>query len=362
MGGDLPGLRQIRMARIDDLTVVEVTAMRFSDLAPVFTLDGKHLAFLSARSFDPVIHAYSFDMSFPGAYRPFLVPLAATTPSPFDAEPGGRPTQPASASDDDEPPTTVVDVEGLEQRLRPFPVQAARYSSLRAVRGGVVWLRRPPVGELGDDRPDLEAEPTRGVLEHFDLSRRRCETVAEAADEVWVSGDGKRLVVQDKDELMVRPATPHPMPGAEESAREYDQFTVDLSRVRADVRPGSEWQQAFDETWRLMRDHYWRPDMGGLDWDAIRERYRPLVGRLGSHSELVDLLWEMQGELGTSHAYVIPPPNQNGVARKPGQLGADLRRDDDGTWRIDRVLPGESSDPRARSPLLAPGAGVRAGD
>jgi tricorn protease len=45
-----------------------------------------------------------------------------------------------------------------------------------------------------------------------------------------------------------------------------------------------------------------------------------------------------------------------------GQLGADIVRDETGRWLVDRVLPGESSDPRARSPLEAPGVVVRAGD
>jgi tricorn protease len=45
-----------------------------------------------------------------------------------------------------------------------------------------------------------------------------------------------------------------------------------------------------------------------------------------------------------------------------GKLGADLSRDGAGRWLIDRVLPGESSDPVARSPLQAPGVVVRAGD
>ena len=45
-----------------------------------------------------------------------------------------------------------------------------------------------------------------------------------------------------------------------------------------------------------------------------------------------------------------------------GQLGADLSRDPAGRWVVDRVLPGESSDPRARSPLAAPGVAVRPGD
>ena len=152
------------------------------------------------------------------------------------------------------------------------------------------------------------------------------------------------------------------IPGLSDAIPDPDHVTVDLSRVRVDAQPVSEWRQSFDETWRLMRDHYWRADMGGVDWEAIRDRYRPIVDRLGCHSDLVDLLWEMQGELGTSHAYVIPPPDQSAADRKPGLLGADLRPDDDGAWRVERVIPGESSDPRARSPLLAPGAGVRAGD
>jgi tricorn protease len=45
-----------------------------------------------------------------------------------------------------------------------------------------------------------------------------------------------------------------------------------------------------------------------------------------------------------------------------GQLGADVSRNAAGRWVVDRVLPGESSDPGARSPLEAPGAGVGPGD
>jgi tricorn protease len=45
-----------------------------------------------------------------------------------------------------------------------------------------------------------------------------------------------------------------------------------------------------------------------------------------------------------------------------GQLGADISRDAVGRWLVDRVLPGESSDPRARSPLEAPGVAAGPGD
>lgn len=363
MGGDMEGLSRIRMARVDDLHVVDVTTERFADFAPVFTRDGRHLAFLSVRSFDPTYDAYVFDLSFPNGCRPHLVPLAATTPSPFDAELDGRAADETKETDQrQEVEPTVVDVEGLEQRVRPFPVPAGRYRSLHAVKDGVVWLREPLSGELGDDRPTLDDDRPRPTLERFDLARRRVDVLAEPVDEVYVSGDGTRLVVEDLGTLRVLPSSPSGHGDADGRDDQETRFDVDLARVRIRVDPGAEWLQMFDEAGRLMRDNYWRADMGGVDWPAVLARYRPLVDRIGSHDDLVDLLWEVQGELGTSHAYVLPASAGHDPTGTQGLLGADLRRDDDGVWRIARVLAGESSDPRARSPLLAPGVGVREGD
>src|SRR6185295_2236249 len=78
------------------------------------------------------------------------------------------------------------------------------------------------------------------------------------------------------------------------------------------------------------------------------------------------LMWETVAELGTSHAYIVPAGQDfRGSGPGPaavGLLGADISRDPAGRWVVDRVLPGESSDPRARSPLEAPGAGIGPGD
>ncbi|HEY5986031.1 MAG TPA: peptidase S41, partial [Streptosporangiaceae bacterium] len=51
------GASQIRLARLADGTVTDVTPPRFDDTSPAFTLDGKYLAFLSNRAFDPVYDA-----------------------------------------------------------------------------------------------------------------------------------------------------------------------------------------------------------------------------------------------------------------------------------------------------------------
>lgn len=63
-------LRHLKLANTADLSVTEATPLRFRDYAPAFTLDGKHLAFLSARSFDPVYDEHVFDLAFVGARGP----------------------------------------------------------------------------------------------------------------------------------------------------------------------------------------------------------------------------------------------------------------------------------------------------
>src|SRR4029077_8640130 len=107
-------LHRIRLARIADHQIIDVTAGRFADSAPVFTSDGLYLAFISRRSFDPVYDEQTFDLSFPLGSRPYLVPLAAEPPSPFGPLPGGRPPgqdPPAPDKDkdkDDAPERTEV--------------------------------------------------------------------------------------------------------------------------------------------------------------------------------------------------------------------------------------------------------------
>ncbi|WP_372697861.1 PDZ domain-containing protein [Arthrobacter sp. JSM 101049] len=353
---------------------IEATDGRFRDHAPSFTPDGKYLAFLSDRSFDPLYDTHGFDLSFPASTKPFLIALDDRTPSlygpgvygqgttgeaasgettstvPTIDPAGGQPTG-TSGGDAPAPQTTVVS-EGLPSRLFAAPVPQGRYESLVAVAGGLLWLSDVSTGVTGDGRaPDAAAEAKH--LERFDHETQQTSILLEAAESFAVSGDGKRLVAVNDGTVR---AVPTDRPAEKDSPDAQD---VDLGRIRVRLDPPAVWAQAFDEAWRLQRDFYWVEDMAGQDWDAIAETYRPLVDGLGGHDDLVDLLWELHGELGTSHAYVTPMPSTDG--ERQGLLGADLEFVD-GQWRIADVLAGESSDPQAYSPLAAPGVGVRAGD
>ena len=349
-----------------------LTKGQFNDFSPTFTPDGKHLCFLSSRTIDPTYDELAFDLSFTNSVRPWLVPLSAAEPAPFGPAADGWPiSEPADKDDDkatdDKPaegeaaggeakevePGIEFDVEGFEDRMVAFPVPSGRYGSLAATKEGLIWRSYKSIGELGAGRAGVDGE-VKDSIEHFSFRTRKLTVLVDAADGAAVSGDGERMVVRNGDEVWVQSAD---QPADDDDAKVH----VDLSRLRREVDPVAEWRQMFEENARLMRDHYWRDDFDGTDWDAAVARYRPLLGEITTHSDLVDVLWETVGELNTSHAYVSAPPLLDDAPRV-GFLGAEYARNAKGEVVVRRVLPGESSDPSARSPLRAAGVAVEAGD
>ena len=141
------GLSQVVLVRLEDGEAVPVTEGRFRDADPVFTLDGKHLAFLSLRSFDPIYDEHAFDLTFPASWRPFLVPLGARTPSPFGASPDGRPVSPEDDKPEDPPALDASDPgdeteEAPARRRRRRTKARPRWSSTS--RGSPpAWCRSP---------------------------------------------------------------------------------------------------------------------------------------------------------------------------------------------------------------------------
>lgn len=337
-----------------------LTRGQFNDFSPAFSVDGRFLYFLSSRTIDPTYDELGFDLSFTHTVRPWVIPLRAEDQVPFGPLADGwnisEESEPKRGEEDDKgeedkPEAIIFDLDGAEDRMVALPVSSGRYVDLQTTSGGVLW-RRPSeyTGVLGAGR--VGGDEHKDSIEFYDVSKRRLTVVVEGCDSAAVSGDGKQLVVRSSDEVWVQPA--------EAKAEDEDKVTVDLSRLRLKINPRDEWRQMFDENARLMRDHYWREDMDGVDWQAITSAYRPIVERLATHDDLVDLLWETVGELNTSHAYVIPP--HDGDSAGQGWLGAEFGRNAKGEITIERILAGESSDPGARSPLRAAGVAAKVGD
>ena len=339
-------LARIRLARVADGFTVDVTDGRFVDSDPVFTADGLYLAFLSRRTFDPVYDAHSFDLSFPFGARPYLVPLAAHTLSPFGPQPGGRPVGAGENSKDaPERVPLTVDTDGISSRVVAVPVDEARYHGLAAVKGGLVWLRYPLSGVLGDGVADPDDAHPRPALERFDLRKREASVLTSEVSWFAVSGDGARLVIGDEHKVRVVPSDRKVDNGSSDEA-----VTVDLSRARFLADPAALWPHAYAEFGRLLRRDFWTADMSGVDWDGVLDEYRFLLDRVRSSAEFGDLLWEVAAELGTSHAYVMP--SSTFTARRSA---ASPRRCSARTWPARRTAAGSwSGCCRASRPTRTP--------
>ena len=206
-----------------------------------------------------------------------------------------------------------MDLDDIGERIVPFPVPAGRLEHLRAVKAGFLWTDAPVSGELGESRePDGDIRPS---VQLWDFAKRKRVELTEHVDAVYVAADGKALVLRDGSDLRVVPSDRKADDGGD------DVIKVDLDRIRLTVDPPAEWAQELDETGRLMGEHYWIEDMAGIDWAAEVDKYRPLIDRIGSRDDLSDLLWEVNGETGSSHAYEIAAGAEAGPAAAAGLPG-----------------------------------------
>lgn len=353
-----------------DGTVREVVEPRFANGAPDFDPKGRYLYFISYRTFDPVSDSLQFEASFPKGGRPYLVTLRADVPSPFvpRARPVGSGSPDKSGESDESAKqggtTTAaevrIDFDGITDRVLAFPVDEGRYEQVVGLDGKVLLVSSPVEGqlshlELGDSGP---ADAT---IAGYDLTELKYEVLIEQGGPVAVSADRKAMAYRSGDRLRVLPAGKAPSADAGDKPGRASGW-VDLQRVRVAIDPGAEWRQMFTEAWRLQRDHFWVPDMSGVDWAAIRDRYAPIADRVATRSDFSDLIWEMQGELGTSHAYEVGGDYRPTPQWQLGNLGADIGRDDSGRWRIEHIARGDSWDSSSASPLASPGLRVAEGD
>src|SRR5260370_18673341 len=66
-------------------------------------------------------------------------------------------------------------------------------------------------------------------------------------------------------------------------------------------------QAAFDEVWETVRDRFYDSRLHGLDWRAIRDRYRPQAASARSPEDLAIAINAMLAELGASHTHFFTP-------------------------------------------------------
>lgn len=347
----------------------QVTEPTLQDVAPSFDPEGKYLYFLSYREYDPVYDNLHFDLSFPRGVRPYLVTLQKETENPFIK----LPKAPKSMKDFMEkfnsdahkqgeeanaPKGITIDFDGITRRLLPFPVPEGRYSQVKGAKGKVFFVNHQPQGSLSRN---IYAEPTpSGVLDCYDFETMKTENFVGGVSEIELLPETDALIYRSGQRLRVISTANKPDPSKESGG---DSGWIDLSRPKISVLPSQEWRQMYREAWRLQRDYFWTEGLLGLNWPNIYTLYLPLLDKIGTRAEFSDLIWELQGELGTSHAYEIGGDYRPSPHYAQGFLGADMAWDEsDNAWHVRHIARGDSWSEQFGSPLDRAGVNIAEGD
>lgn len=360
----------IKLCRIDSGDTAFATRRVLRDRSPAFDPEGKYLYFIGHRDFDPVYDALQFDLGFPRGTRPYAIALRKDVPSPFVPRP--KPPESKAAAqkkaeaerEAEGPPAVEIDLDGIAERVIAFPVPEGRYGRVQGVAEKALFSSFPVEGTRNHDWFDTTPK-AKGTLESYDFETQKQERLVEGISDFSIGRDHKTLLYRAAERLRVLKAGEKPPEKKDDNADKPGRHGgwIDLDRVKVSVNPAAEWRQMFQEAWRLQREHFWTEDLSGVDWELAHGRYLPLVDRVSTRSEFSDLIWELQGELGTSHAYEFGGEYRRGPNYQQGHLGVDWVYDRAAeAYRIGHIVQGDVWDANATSPLNGPGTNVQPGD
>ena len=196
----------------------------------------------------------------------------------------------------------------------------------------------------------MERRDGKTRLMHFDHKEREAKSIVDDLSAYDLSANGKSLLLGKSGNWRI----------ANASGKEGKKLAIAGFRVK--VEPREEWEQILREAWRIHRDYFYDPEMHGVDWAAMWDRWSAFLPHVQHRSDLSLLLSEMAGELACGHNYVSggdrPDPAPGAAV---GLLGCDVAVTGD-RYRISHIYRGQNWNPSLRAPLTAPGVDVNVGD
>jgi tricorn protease len=244
------------------------------------------------------------------------------------------------------PAKTVIDMDGLLNRIQVLPLPPAAYSSVQVAKSGeLYYIKRSDIGR---------GERTPGTLMHYSLTKRKEDTALEKVLDFELSRDGKRMLLRlPENQWSIADV------GEKIDATKH-KLAVDKIEVKID--PTVEWREIFDEAWRINRDYFYDPNMHGADWNAMKAKYSTFLPDLTTRQDLTRVLAWMHSELVVGHHRQSGGDSLANTDTIPGGLlGADYKVDD-GRYRFAKVFGGLNWNPELRSPLTEPGVDVKEGE
>ncbi|MEQ8871970.1 MAG: PDZ domain-containing protein [Cytophagales bacterium] len=334
--------------------VSQLTSGFYSDSNPVFSKDGKYLFFGTNRSFNPLYSDLDNSWIYPnttgiavGTLDENAESLLAIKNDEVSLEKEEEDTDKKSKKDKKDKSEggstdTKVSISNFENRVEMLDIEAGNVGGLTALDGKLLFMRYPNSGSPKEEK---------NALNYYDTEEEKVKTIISDINGYEVSADGKKILLSQKQNYAVISV----------ASDQKIEKTVPIQKMVMEIDPRAEWKQIFMDVWRIERDYFYDPNMHGVDWNAMKEKYGKLVDEANSRADVNIIIGDLIAELNASHTYVGGGDTENGDNKNCGYLGADFSVEN-GYFKIVKIINGAPWDVELRSPLNKPGVNVKEGD
>lgn len=354
-------MRQIKVYNVNDESLFDLTTDRANSSSPAWSPDGKFIYFLSDRTFTTLVGSphgtRQPEPYWDASEKVFYIALQKGTRSPFrekdelmDAEKEADEKKKKEDEDEgekeEEKLKVNIDKEDIQARIAVVPVAAGNYSDL-AVNDKALYLEARGTG--------VNAKTHLKVVKITDEDAKLVDMASEI-NGFEMTPDGKKL--------LVRKGRSYYVVDAGTGSASLDDGKVDFGGMKFSIDPKQDWKQIYTDAWRMERDYFYDSNMHGVDWNAMYERYLPLVDRVTTRQELNDVIEQLVGELSALHTYVGGGDmRSDDESIQVANLGARTSRDESqGGFRIDYIYKVDPDYPWRRGALDDPYLDIRVGD
>jgi tricorn protease len=331
------GFGSIWVVNVKKAKPKQLSSSMTHEAEPQFTPNGHYIVFLSNRDYNLAFSSYEFNYLYVDATRVYAAQLNAKSPAlyPFQSDEvlAVKPKDIADAK------SISIDFDGFAERTIALTNESANYSNLQTNDSHVFV--------------NLSANGSQ-ALKAISLSKADSSvTVDDGIGSFVLSHDGTKLLAQKGGKYSIIDAKP---------GQKFADGILDLSNMQVKVDPKTEWQQIYVDGWRVFRDWFYDPNIHGMDWNAIKDKYQPWIDAAAHRSDVDYAFGEIGGELNAGHIYVNYGDQPSATRRDTGLFGAQISEHRSGYFKIEKIFKGENWHKDFRSPLTEPKVKAKDGD
>jgi tricorn protease len=335
----------IYLYSLSNKTKTPVSDEFYNSHSPAFAACGKALFFASRRDFNPIYSETEWNHAYRDMHRIYYVTLTKDAKDPLSPQNDevsikdeNNDDNTKEESKEKEDNTIKIDLDGISERLGVLPVPAASYYGLSSA-DGKIFFNQYQYGKSSQ-------------FKCFDFKKKELIELGESM--------GYELSA-DKTQMLIRKSGKYYIIDLPSSKINLDK-AIDMTNMNIWVNLQEEWTQIYNEAWRQMRDFFYDPNMHGVDWTAMKEKYASLLPYANHRNDLTYIIGELIGELNVGHAYINGGDRENPEKIYTGLLGAQFEKDKSGYFKITEILEGQNWNSAYISPLTRIGMDVKAGD